>query len=318
VSGTVRILIVGTGALGQVLGCHLARGGAEVHALVRPARAAIVQRGFRLWRIRRGRAPMPLELSPATVITSPEQAAADDWDAVLLCVPSDALDGDWASRLAAATAPAAFLAVGQAAGDVRKLEQIAGDRAVTITPALFAWHVPLKDEVPQPGTGDWIPPGAKQLVGGDKECTAPLVSALRAGGLRAAYSPDAATEGARMAARTIPIIAALEATRWSLRALRSDPLLAVATRAAAEADAAVAARAGAKAKPEATTRRLGLVLRLLPALVPFDVEAYAHQQFSKVAGQTRLMFEEWIGLAEEQQLEAVALSQLQRAWRGAP
>ncbi len=47
-----RVLVVGAGAVGQVYGLYLRRGGARVSFLVKPAHAAWCQRGFALHRLR--------------------------------------------------------------------------------------------------------------------------------------------------------------------------------------------------------------------------------------------------------------------------
>ena len=49
----MRVLIVGAGAVGQVYGHHLQRGGAEVTFLVKPRYETDARAGFTLWRLRR-------------------------------------------------------------------------------------------------------------------------------------------------------------------------------------------------------------------------------------------------------------------------
>jgi ketopantoate reductase len=313
-----KILVVGAGALGQVYGAHLARGVAEVHVLVRPERAAAARAGLSLWRIRRGRAPQQQEFKPRGTITTASEAGETAWDAVLLCVASDALRGEWLAPLTEATAPATIVSIGQAAGDHGLVQRVAGAaRTISAVPAVFAWHGPLTDELPSAGTGYWLPRGAKLLVGGEQTRAEEIIAALRAGGLRARWSSDAILRGALMAARTTPYVAALESVGWSFAALRRDPLLPVAARAAREAEAATRAQldeAPRKPKPP-TPARARMALRLLPAMAPFDAERYAARPFSKVGEQTGLMLAEWIHLARTHSLEHTALQQVQLASR---
>ena len=50
----LRCLLVGAGSVGQVYGCHLKRGGAEVRYLVRSAYVEDARKGFTLHQFRGG------------------------------------------------------------------------------------------------------------------------------------------------------------------------------------------------------------------------------------------------------------------------
>jgi 2-dehydropantoate 2-reductase len=311
---TSRVLVAGAGAVGAVLGAHMARGGAAVDLLVRPGRERELQAGLRAWRVRRGRRPAAAELHPRRVLTTDDVArgATERWDAVLLCVASNVLREPWVASLAAAVPSATLVCVGQSPGDAEHLAAVAraGERIVALPPALLAWPGRLGDELPEPGIAYWLPPGAAQEVGGERHRAEPIVTALRAGGLRARRVPDAGARGALRAARTMPLVAALELKGWSLRALRRDPILATAATAASEA---VAALRDGRTPRGGGARSAALALRLLPLLAPFDVEAYAQGQFSKVGAQTRLMLGEWIVRADGRRLAAPALRELREA-----
>jgi ketopantoate reductase len=304
-------LIVGAGAVGQVFGAHLARGGAQVSVLVKPGQEQVAAHGFNLWRIRRGRRPAELHFDPREVLVSQATTAGSRWDAVLLCVSSDALRGDSIEQLAAATSPATLMSVGQSARDAEHLAGLVGERVGLIMPELLAWSAPLADEVAGPGTAFWLPPRASQLVGTAPARARPLIAAFKAGGLRAEYAADAEGRGAQRAAATMPFIAALGANEWSFRALRSDRLLGVAAKAAQEAEAALAAGESNRVKSRTpSVQAARLALRVLPLMAPFDLEAYAHRHFTKVAPQTDLMFDEWIALARERGIDTGALEEL--------
>jgi hypothetical protein len=312
-----RILIVGGGAVGTVLGAHFAEGGAEVDLLVKPGREDAFRNGVRLWRVRRGRRPIARDLVVRQVLTRLEDAPGARWDAVVLCISSDALREAWTGRLVEATAPATLVCVGQSPGDAAHLAGLSdtAERVAQLPPALFAWTGPLAAEAPSSGTTYWLAPGAIQEVGGESQRAGAIVAVLRAGGLRARFVADAGRRGEIRAAGTMPFVAALELAGWSFAALRSSPLLGTAAAAAREAvtiltvqDGAKRPRRGGPSRPAA-----GLALRLIPRLAPFDAETYARRQFSKVGPQMRLMLTEWIGLAEELRVEARALRELRQA-----
>jgi ketopantoate reductase len=67
----MKVLIVGGGALGQVYGQTLARGGAPVSYLVKPGQEVAARSGFTVHRLRRLGGPATERLVPAQVLTSP-------------------------------------------------------------------------------------------------------------------------------------------------------------------------------------------------------------------------------------------------------
>ena len=65
----MKVLVVGAGAVGQVYGHALARGGARVTFLVKPKHVEEARRGFVLYELNRGRAP--IRWSDFAVVTEP-------------------------------------------------------------------------------------------------------------------------------------------------------------------------------------------------------------------------------------------------------
>ncbi|WP_063127639.1 ketopantoate reductase family protein [Nocardia fusca] len=299
----MRILVVGDGALGQVFGLRLARGGADVTYLVKPERAGWGGPGRTLYRLRRFGGPVAEQLRPEGVHTEPPDGP---WDMVWLCVSSTALRGSWLPGLRDAVGDASAVTIGQDVHDRAVLERVwPAEQIVQVVPSLFAYAAPLTGEVPAPGIAYWVPPGSALQVLGDP-ARAAVASALRAGGLRARRSARAGT-GEHVAALMVPYIAALEAAGWSLPALLSD--IGPAVEAGGEASAVVAAQAGGRRvrAPKWVARS---VLRLLRVLPPFDLDRYLEAHFTKVADQTRLMLDGWIAEGETRALPVTRLRDL--------
>ena len=180
-----------------------------------------------------------------------------------------------------------------------------------MAPAVLAYSAPLVTEVPAPGIAYWMPPGTVTQVSGSPDRARPVVAALRAGHMRARYSGQTGS-GELAAALMMPYIAALQAAGWSLPALRAQ--LGPPTEASSEAVAVVTALSGAnppRLRPPAWL--VGLVLRLLPRLTPFDLARYLQAHFTKVAAQTRLMLDGWIAEGESHQLPVTRLRELRHA-----
>ncbi|RSM93303.1 hypothetical protein DMB42_52655 [Nonomuraea sp. WAC 01424] len=280
-----KVLIVGAGALGQVFGAWLAAAGAQVSYLVRPGREG--WEGASLYRLRWGRAPVRERIVPYEVISEPPRVR---WDMVWLCVDSPALRGEWTNALRAVTGTATVVTIGQDPGDLRTLARVwPQGQIVQVTPMLLAYQAPLDREVPGPGVAYWVPPGSATGVTGAR---APqVVAALRAGGVRARQVTRAGT-GELTAARMIPYIAELESSGWRLPA--SSRGLRRAAAAVREAVAVVSAQYGLRASLPVPSWAVGLGLRVLPWLLPFDLRRYLETHFTKVSAQTRMMLDGWI------------------------
>jgi hypothetical protein len=292
----MKVLVVGDGALGQVFGLWLTEGGASVTYLVKPGRDDWEART--LYRLRRWGGPVERRLRPARVTT---EVRDGPWDMVWLCVSSTALRGAWLREMGERTGDATIVSIGQDLHDRAVLAEVwPAGRIVRVTPAVLAYAGPLSDEVPAPGIAYWTPPGAANRVSGERARS--VVAALRGTRARLARGPGA---GELAAARMVPYIAALEAAGWSLPALRAR--LRLPTDASAEAVHLLGGRTSAVRPP------LGLLLRLLPRLVPFDLTRYLEAHFTKVADQTRLMLDGWIAEGASRGLAVTRLRELRHA-----
>lgn len=309
----MRTLVVGGGAVGQVLGSHMASTGAPVHLMVKPGREQGAADGVALTRLRRLGSPSRTNFRPAGVVSSVGQAGDAEWDLVLLCVSSSALRGPWLAELAAVIGPASVVCIGQGPTDAATMYSTFGDdRALFLVPSLLAWTGRLHDDAGGSDVSYWLPPGARQLVGGDNVRADALVAALRSGGLGARFEADAAYTGAHIAARTTPFVAALEASDWSFAALGRGSLADVARAAQQEAQAAIAAARDRTIRPARAPgrRTTQLVLALLRRSVPFDLERYVAKHFAKTSAQTQLMLDEWTELGRQHELPVRALEEL--------
>lgn len=305
----MRVLLVGAGAVGQVLGQHLSKGGAQVSVLLRPDRQ-IPADGFRLHRLRAGRQPLSATWLPDQVSPEPAALSAVRWDAVLLCVPSVALRSGWLAEVAAQVGAATIVSIGQDPADRATLLGVwPGRQVVQATPGLLAYHAPLTavDRI-RSGIAYWLPPGPSLTFAGAAERVRPLMEIFSSGGLRAGQVPVGS--GELRAALTIPYVARLATVDWSVRELRQH--LALPARAAHEAAVVVAAM-HSMARPGRLGSCVPLVssaLWVLPFLVPFDLHAYLRRHFSKMSGQTAQMLAGWVAAGRARALPVDSLAEL--------
>jgi ketopantoate reductase len=328
-SDALAVLVVGAGAVGQVFGQHLARGGARVTFLVRAQRRDEAARGFDLYPLngfRRG--SDPLHFTQFELISSTRELAARRFDQVYLTLPSPAMQGPWLRELIAATGDATLISLQPDAQD-HALIRAAGAQAEALVYgaiALVSYAAPLPGETrfPVPGTAYWLPPLARSLFSGPRDLQGPardrnrarvseVVAALRRGRLPAMRHPDVERALALPSAIGMTYLTALERAGWSTRTLRASDLQALCTRALRESVAIV--RAGGNPLPHgasivARPRLLALLLWLGARLAPLPLDRYLQQHFTKVGAQTRLIVARMLAQAEAAGTPAPALAQL--------
>ncbi len=219
----MRALVVGAGAVGQVLAHALRSGGAEVAFLVKPAHAAEAIAGFTLYPLnRRAERWRPVPLRGLPVYTRASELAGERWDVVVLAVASPALaQTGWIAELAGATGDATIAVLQPGAGDAARVAAIVGrERVVSGAIGMMAFAAPLRGQtLPLPGTAYWIPPLAGFPLTGGPARVANLVAALRAGAMPAAMHPDAPQVAALGSALLETHVAALRCAGWSRSAI---------------------------------------------------------------------------------------------------
>jgi ketopantoate reductase len=315
---STRALVVGAGAVGQVYGLHLARGGAEVAFLVKPRYAAAAREGFTLYALndRRGRTT-PVRFGGYEVLTGDDEVARSRWDQVYVTVSSTALRGPWLPGLAAAAGDATVVSLQPGIEDREVLlAHVPAERLVSGVIVLIAYAAPLPGETrfPEPGIAYWFPPLAAAPLSGPRERLRAVVAALRAGGMAAKEHPDVPRSVGFPSAIMMPYLLALEAAGWKLG--RIGERAGEAGLAARQAIDVVARKHGRR-PPLIGLATRPLVVRaglwLGTKIIPLDLETYLREHFTKVGDQTRLMVSQYIDAAKQTGLPAAALEGLRDA-----
>jgi len=287
-AGFPRVTLAGAGAVGQTLAAFLDRGGAEVTLLVR-------------------RDPGPIRVGahgrPRFTLPLATRRAAAPTDVLVLCVPSTALDPRWLADLAAATGDATVVTLQPGLLDHERIVAAFGaERVVAGMFPLLAWS----DE---DGTTYWKPPFASlPLAGPRAAAVAPL---FVAGGLPARVVAGVRDKLAAGGALLDTHVAALARAGWSLRRLRSDrALLALAHRASRESRRIAARHLGQPVGAPPPRLLVELALAAAPRLVPFDLERFLEQHYTKVAAQTRALLAATVERGDALGLPTAALAAL--------
>lgn len=309
----MNILLVGAGAVGQVYGYHLQRGGARVAFFVRPKAAAACERGMVLYALNTRAPRVPIRFEAAAVFTSLDEVAKETWDEVWFCVPANAVEDAWLASIATAVGQARIVALPPGLESEQRIRRAFPGRDVV--PGLIgmvSYQTPLPGEiVPEPGIAFYFAPGVPTVLGGPLGKA--VAAELKAGGCPAVAKPDAGMSSAFGSAILMPTVAGLEAAGWSLREFRRSDVPKLVVRAAREAVAITAAKVGTRA-PLGLLLLSAFALRvaawLLPKIASFDVEAYLKHHFVKVGDQTRLMFSQYAKDGAANGLKSDALAAL--------
>lgn len=291
----MRILIVGAGSVGAVLGRYLENKTNEVTYYVRAGRKAQLSR-IKLLDARTG--ALHVRERPQVVEPSHQLPVVDT---VILAVRAEQLDE--ALELCGKLPQADGLRLVSASAGFSDLERLRarfpGRPAVQLVPLFFAY--PDGDVVRW-----WNPPLAKTLITDEHdEASRPfaeeLAAALAASGLpaRALRSIGRARDAALAA--SMPVLASFELAGWDFDALSRDgELRALASRSMREGlRAMVKNPIASRLIGWAPAPLISTMLRAAPKMVPKDVKEMWRVHGPKIAGQTRALLDTLIARAAD-------------------
>jgi len=290
----VRALVVGAGAVGQVLALHLKRAGAHVTFAVRSPEKVHPTTVTRLgWFGRRDVAALAAD----EVVSTLEGRA---FELAFITLPSDALESPWVASIAKQLGDAIVVGLQPGLEDRARLLALGIDEARLVRGliSLVSYATPLSagDAVQTEGYAYWLPPLSPFAFDGPRPFVDTVVSTLKQGGLPATHRRGLEHEVIFFTAALLVTVRALERHGWSLKELRRDPSLSVAASAQALAVTSRRLNRSAPFGPTLTTRSwlLGLATSVAPKVLPFDFETYARVHFTKVAPQSRLLLGELV------------------------
>lgn len=277
--------------MGQVYGHHFQRGGASVAFLVKPAHAEAAHRGFVLHPLNvPARKRMPVPFTGFSVFTEATVAAREKWDAIVLCVTTDALGkGSWLRELCAGLGDATLVSLqGGLEGRAQLAALVPPEQTVSGVIAIISYAAPLPGESLAPGVAYWLPPLVKNPFSGPR--AAAVAEVLNRGGLPSSVAKgDLTLKSAVGEAVLGSLIMALEIAGWSFDALRRDRELRILACRMMREGAQVAARHhgfGAPLAPRLIRPwMLRAAVRALPPFFPMDIETYLRVHFTKVGPQ---------------------------------
>ncbi len=300
----VTALIVGAGAVGQVYGHYLQRGGASVSYFVKEQYKKECEQGFTLYRCRRSGLGHAEHFSADAIYTEFEELHGQTFDQVWLTVPSTALRGDCLTKLRDVVGDATIVMLQPDLDDRDYVMSVFPPEQVVCGVVNFiSYQTPLPDlpdhhpDVDKHGVAYLLLPMMTADFSGSPDRVPDVAEAMASGRFNVKVDQDASRVYADRSAWMIPLVASLELEHWSFKKLLLSASLDLAVDAAKEALHIVAAKFG---KRQNWTERLfsmfwvKMVLPILRFLSPMDAESFVKFHFVKTAPQTRLMLKTFI------------------------
>jgi ketopantoate reductase len=296
----MKILIVGSGAVGQVLGQHLQSAGFKLAFFARPESAARLQQaldsgGMPVFQIthRQKRKPIARRLETFQLVKDFGQAREFEPDQIWFTTPSPVYYSSWfRDFLRAVPSGRVVCFAPEGARPAFFLEGVPEDRLVFGGITFIAWQGDLEGGGGQPeGVTFWRPPLLEIPLVGDKEAGQEVAAVLQNAGFRAAVKdPDYSQIVASTTAVQLALATGLELCGWSFGALRGSRWLRRV--AAGSREAVLSQNPGAGPFARLLIGLLlspaGLLLAtlLLPLLFPFDLASYLKFHYLKTRDQT--------------------------------
>jgi hypothetical protein len=296
----MRILMVGSGAVGQVFGLHLQSAGVELAFFARPESVAKLQQaldggGMPVFQIshRQKRNPIRWRLEKFQLVKGFGEAREFKPDQIWFTTPSPVYYSSWFKDFLREV-PSGIVVCFAPEGARPEFfpDGEPGDRLVFGGITFIAWQGDLGEGGGQPGgVTFWRPPLLEIPFMGDKEACKEVVAVLKKAGFRAAVKgPDYGKMVASVAAVQLAIAAGLELSGWSFRAFRGSSWLRRVAAGSREAVLSQNSEAGAlfRLLIRLLLSPSGFVLAtfLLPPLFPFDLMAYLKFHYLKTRDQT--------------------------------
>lgn len=320
----MRVLILGSGAVGQVLGIFLQRAGVKLGYYARPESAerlsqALQQGGMPLFQVSYLRRKDPIQriLKDYEVLRDTAACQQFNPDQIWVTTPSTVYYTEWFKdflRGFGARTVVGFAPEGKRPEFILQFEPDIDFIVGGIT--FIAWQGDLEGGGGRPkAVNFWLPPFVEiPVVGAEPGCSQ-VVRLLKKGGLRASMKGNNFSESqAALTGVMTAFTAGVELAGWSFSSFRKSPWLEHAALAAREAVNSQLPDANSLSRTALNVilSRLGMSVlsRFLPLLFPFKIELYLKFHYTKTREQTLHLLELFIREGEAQSFEVAHLKAL--------
>jgi 2-dehydropantoate 2-reductase len=312
----MNALVIGAGAIGQVFGHYLQKGGNRVTFFARSERAQRIKNGLVLYHLnRRNSRRRPIQFDSFDVFSEFSGIGDQEWDQVYFCIPSDALSENLLEQVSRSSGEATIIKLQPGLGDRRiYMRHFEESHLVSGMISFMSYAAPLpKEKVVRPGIAYWLPPLLSSPFSGSTNRVKAVVKALNDGGLRTRVHGDVESMVGFALAAQAPLTAGLEHSHWSINEYRASPTLEVVCRSIKEATAIVSNYLQSdppKIMKVLNCSLIRLGLSFLPRRYPFNMEHYLGAHYRKLHEQSCKNLDDYIEQGEKMDLPHDSLLEL--------
>ncbi len=294
----MKILIVGSGAVGQVFGLALRNAGVELALYDHPEtcvklRQALENGGLRIYQVpaSKRQAPVPYLLQDYWVLDDLQQCRKFRPDQVWFTVPSPVYYTGWFREFLQEVPSDRVVCFIPEGGRPEFLPRTdSSDRFVCAGTTFMAWQGDLEGDPTQAGQVHFFPsPLSIPLVGTRPACQ-PIKEVLKKAGFRVSISGSGSHMQAAVTAGMTAFVTGLELAGWTLKGFRNSQWHTNSAHAGKEAVLSQVRNAGLIPRLLAGTLSspIGfyLISLLLPLLFPFDIQKYLKFHYTKTRHQS--------------------------------
>lgn len=312
-----KVLIIGAGAVGLVYGYLLSKTGASITFLVKENQIEQLRSGVTLFNINADKTySSPLSYSNLHLITAlPEKS---DFDMVLFCISSVALQtfdfGSLKNNIANNTS---LVCLQPGLHDYSKIAaSFSSDRIVEGQISVISFALPLTGEATAANQyAFWFPPFASMLFVGSKDRVSEISNLFKQAGIATKKLYSRNHKPVFSSTFLVALTTVLALNKWSFSALRKNEThIRLICQLMKEIATALASYHNKKMpfglSIIGTPWVLKLLLRFLPSLVPFDLETFIKNHFTKVKQQTDLHLNNYYQVGKKEKIATEALELL--------
>lgn len=315
-------LIVGGGAVGQVIGKHLALAGVHTGIFVKHKYASVADEGFELHHFAPFGKHTRLRYDDFKILHDPKVLSERHFDQVFVCVSSTDLRTGWLEKFFPHLRHSIWVIMQPGLRDYEYVASIVPERYIVQgTPGFMAYHGPLEgdDDVYPPGVAWWRPPFQATLFEGpDERTTTSVTRLLDAGGLKCGLSSNLMTRNLHRRALILTFAMGLETHGWSIDALSSDKgMLRVMAQVADELHGLVAQATGSPSRSARRYRRgwyWKLAMKTMRWFTPFPFEPFCKDHFTRHRDELERLLDDYEALAKTVGVSTRSMAALRAKW----
>lgn len=312
----MNALVIGAGAIGQVIGYHLQKGGSQVTFFARSERAQHIKNGLVIYHLnKRNSRRRPINFESFEVFSEYSGIEDQEWDQIYFCIPSDALSDSLLEGVSERSGEATIIKLQPGLGDYRIYKKhFEESHLVSGMLSFMSYAAPLPQEhIEQPGIAYWLPPLLSIPFSGSTIRVRAVVKALNDSGLHARVHDDVECLVGFALALQAPLTAGLECSHWSIQEYRASPTLKVVCRAIKEATAIVSNTLQSDPPKIMKLLNCSLIrvgLSFLPRRYPFNMEHYLVAHYKKLHEQSCKNLDDYIEQGQKMDLPHDSLLEL--------